>query len=555
MKGVTRVTASLLAAAMTAGLGTAATALPVFATGADLGDVVEDTTDNSVKTSVISATDANGNLLASTDEYERDYWDFANEKTVNLVDDLGETDGQLAKQERLIYLTVGGTKKINVALDDASTKAGNTVKWSYKDVVASDENGHVDTSKATDGKIDKNDVISTAFGNDTVDGTYDVAATTTSTPEKDVVSITADSTGATLTATKTGRAVVYAVASDDITNNNAPTKYVQFDIVVMDPTSLVAEFENRDNAFTETNLSDYLSTNSYSLMSTADVKKITAESLEDYYDDLGTFKPTASQIKYSGSKKINHVESGDTLNVDADYVWDNGADSVVANYEDSNANLSLSTLNPRYLTVSGLTATVTGTSPKDGVSALQAVYEYEYTDANNRKQTVTATSNYVLTAEHMGVEVHRLYNPNTGEHLYTIDDEEADYLPTLGWLYEGTAWYAPETSGDAVTRMFNPNNGGEHVYTTDAKEIKALEDAGWKNEGQKFYSASNTYFPIYRQYNPNVLANNHNYTGNVSERTMLVNFGWTDEGVKLYATELSADTIKEASDNIADTDD
>jgi hypothetical protein len=103
--------------------------------------------------------------------------------------------------------------------------------------------------------------------------------------------------------------------------------------------------------------------------------------------------------------------------------------------------------------------------------------------------------------------------------------------------------------------MFNPNNGGEHVYTTDAKEVAALEKAGWKNEGTKFYSATSKYFPLYRQYNPNAIANNHNYTGNIYERTVLVSLGWKDEGVKLYATELDADTIKAASDNVAREDD
>ena len=78
---------------------------------------------------------------------------------------------------------------------------------------------------------------------------------------------------------------------------------------------------------------------------------------------------------------------------------------------------------------------------------------------------------------------------------------------TIGWIPEGTGWFAPETSKAPVTRMLNPNNGGEHDYTTDAKEVAALEKAGWK-----------------------------------------------DEGVKLYATKLDADTIEKASNNVATED-
>ncbi len=39
--------------------------------------------------------------------------------------------------------------------------------------------------------------------------------------------------------------------------------------------------------------------------------------------------------------------------------------------------------------------------------------------------------------------MYRLYNPNafSNNHLFTTDKGERDYLVSIGWLYEGTAWY------------------------------------------------------------------------------------------------------------------
>ncbi|MDT2526046.1 hypothetical protein P7D64_22645, partial [Enterococcus raffinosus] len=33
-------------------------------------------------------------------------------------------------------------------------------------------------------------------------------------------------------------------------------------------------------------------------------------------------------------------------------------------------------------------------------------------------------------------------NPNAGEHFYTNTTSERDHLRSVGWRYEGIAWYA-----------------------------------------------------------------------------------------------------------------
>jgi len=54
---------------------------------------------------------------------------------------------------------------------------------------------------------------------------------------------------------------------------------------------------------------------------------------------------------------------------------------------------------------------------------------------------------------HGAIRMHRLYNPNSGEHFYTGDISEKNNLVSLGWSYEGVAWYAPGYSLAPVFRL------------------------------------------------------------------------------------------------------
>lgn len=123
--------------------------------------------------------------------------------------------------------------------------------------------------------------------------------------------------------------------------------------------------------------------------------------------------------------------------------------------------------------------------------------------------------------------VYRLYNPASGDHLYTQSHAEALSVQAGGWKYEGVAWKAPE-SGDLVMRLCNPYNGIHH-FTTDQKEIQALQKLGWNLEGAAFRSGGNT--PIYRLYNPN--GGQHILTGARAEHDALCKAGWICEGQPL----------------------
>lgn len=80
-----------------------------------------------------------------------------------------------------------------------------------------------------------------------------------------------------------------------------------------------------------------------------------------------------------------------------------------------------------------------------------------------------------------GVQLYRVYNPFSGEHLY-VKDHEAAELAIIGWVIESYAWVAPK-SGTEVHRFFN---GTVHHYASDPTEIASLKD--WIDEGVAFYT-------------------------------------------------------------------
>lgn len=131
------------------------------------------------------------------------------------------------------------------------------------------------------------------------------------------------------------------------------------------------------------------------------------------------------------------------------------------------------------------------------------------------------------------VSMFRLYNPNSGEHFYTGNVSEKDYLVSLGWKYEGIGWKAPSYSSVPVYRLYNQNSG-EHHYTTSVSEKIYLTSLGWKDEGIGWYSDDTQGVALYRQYNPNAFANNHNYTTSKEENDWLVSLGWQAEGIGWY---------------------
>ncbi len=183
----------------------------------------------------------------------------------------------------------------------------------------------------------------------------------------------------------------------------------------------------------------------------------------------------------------------------------------------------------------GITASTTATSSSDvgeypiTLSGGTANPNYTVTLGEGAKYTITEPAPMPEPAKG---PLHRLYNPNSGEHFFTASDHERDVVVDAGWIYEGEAWQAPE-SGIPVYRLYN-SNAGEHHYTRSVAERDNLLSLGWNDEGTGWYSDEAESVPLYRVYNPNAFSNNHHYTVSADERDWLVSLGWNDEGIGWY---------------------
>lgn len=167
------------------------------------------------------------------------------------------------------------------------------------------------------------------------------------------------------------------------------------------------------------------------------------------------------------------------------------------------------------------TAWLTGryaTAPNYASTLNNVIETYNLTQYDENQAQVTTSPMY------------RLYNPNTGEHLYSLNEGEKNNLPKYGWKYEGVAWLAPN-SGTKVYRMYNPYSG-DHHYTAAQSEINFLKKLGWRYEGLSFYSGGSK--AILRLFNPNEKTGTHHYTMSTKERDYLVKLGWRYEGIGFY---------------------
>ena len=144
--------------------------------------------------------------------------------------------------------------------------------------------------------------------------------------------------------------------------------------------------------------------------------------------------------------------------------------------------------------------------------------------------------------------MYRLYNPWSGEHLYTSSTKERNNLVDTGWNYEGVGWYAPVTSKTPVFRVYNPYNG-DHHYTVSASERSKLVKVGWKDEGIGWYSDDAKGIALYRQFNPYASIGTHNYTTSKSENDSLAKIGWKPEGVSWFGVDLNAPAPADATAN------
>ena len=139
-------------------------------------------------------------------------------------------------------------------------------------------------------------------------------------------------------------------------------------------------------------------------------------------------------------------------------------------------------------------------------------------------------------------EIYRVYNPNSGEHLFTSSNHERALLINVGWKDEGIGFYGQGGIGNwkqakatHVYRVYNPN-AGDHHYTANANEVQNLVRVGWHDDNiGLIMPPENLGQPVYRLYNPNAKAGAHHFTLFKYERDHLIKVGWKDEGIAFNA--------------------
>ena len=258
--------------------------------------------------------------------------------------------------------------------------------------------------------------------------------------------------------------------------------------------------------------------------------------------------PTKSAQAVWGEATVNEGESflGMPEATGTGYAsWTDLADDVSA--RQAEAERAWNDLGIQDLYQKKLTATAAlGSNPTDPdlVAAFEAVQQPLSAALTAHASELFYAMNVIdnfpiaITTEEIAepVEVHRVYNPASGEHLFTTDaNEVATLVNEHGWTDEEVAWTAPSTSASPVRRLYNPATG-EHMYTMEGVEVKALSTGvGWVDEGVKLYSDDAKATPVYRLFNPNNPGvGAHHYTTDAHEVAELERLGWQNEDAKLW---------------------
>ena len=137
----------------------------------------------------------------------------------------------------------------------------------------------------------------------------------------------------------------------------------------------------------------------------------------------------------------------------------------------------------------------------------------------------------------------RLYNANTGNHVYSANQTEIDYLTgnEIGWLAEGVSYKSDENASQAVYRFFVD---GKHFYTANDRERDLLINSPefseyiYEGESHKVYGLldekPDETIAVKRYFN--TLDGSHIYSTSVTEQNILSESpAYVDEGIAWYA--------------------
>lgn len=147
----------------------------------------------------------------------------------------------------------------------------------------------------------------------------------------------------------------------------------------------------------------------------------------------------------------------------------------------------------------------------------------------------SVTPSAASTGQAIENEIYRVYNPRSGQRVYTGSTRERDGLVEAGWYDEGVAWTSLSSSQTPIYRLYSPHTG-QHHYTINNAERTGLLQQNWKDEGIAGYSDENGSVAVYRLYNSSDSSTAYVLTTSEEEKATLIASGFRDEGIVFRVT-------------------
>ncbi len=234
---------------------------------------------------------------------------------------------------------------------------------------------------------------------------------------------------------------------------------------------------------------------------------------------------------------LMHGAGGDDILIPGlgnDTIWgDAGSDTVVlpgrrANYAGSDASEDLT-----YLAITGLGYT----KQLHHVERLQFDDE-TVTVADFLENSPPSSAGPTVTDPGLPVAF-RLYDPMTGNHVFTASFPEANTFVAQGWEFESIPFAVnpQDPSAQNVYRLYHPTQNGYLLTMSELERNQAIA-LGYVDQGIAFTAldqpSSLGSEPVYRFFSP--ASTGHLYTTSALDQEQLPALGYQFEGVAFYAS-------------------
>jgi len=264
-------------------------------------------------------------------------------------------------------------------------------------------------------------------------------------------------------------------------------------------------------------------------------------------DDNITGGPGDDIFKISSGDTVSTGEGTDRILIDLDQASDSAALPTITDFERGSDEIAIFGVdNPQEAPVYDQT---TGVLFLDEMEVAQVDAEPGVIPFGEDDIDISGNDLPVSVIDSSETTVFRFFDPSAGGHFYTTNVDEKNFVEEnlANYTFEGETYEAVDIttgaeSAEEVYRFFNPNTG-VHLYTINEIErdsvIENLDNFNY--EGSTFYAYETQVegsMPVYRFYEPTLGV--HFYTPNEFEKdSVMENLDNYDfEGIAYYAMPL-----------------